>query len=184
MIYRRRPTPLHAARAGAAAGYCLALAVVALVLDNPLVLAADIAALLVAGTLAGCGRAMRRALLLAVPLAILIVLINALVTRDGLTVIARLGHLPVLGQIDVTLEATVYGGVLALRAVALILCGTLYTVAVDPDEMLQLFRRIVVPLSAHRDARHPARPGSAAGLPTTGRRAALPARDRRRPVCC
>ena len=69
-------------------------------------------------------------------------LVNALVTRDGLTVIVRLGDLPVLGQTDVTLEATVYGAVLGLRAVALVLCGALYTAAVDPDEVLRLFRRV------------------------------------------
>ncbi len=69
-------------------------------------------------------------------------LINALVTRNGLTVIARLGDLPILGQTEVTLEATAYGAVLGLRALALILCGTLYTTAVDPDEVLRLFRRV------------------------------------------
>ena len=35
-----------------------------------------------------------------------------------------------------------YGAVLGLRAVALILCGALYTAAVDPDEVLRLFRRV------------------------------------------
>ena len=85
---------------------------------------------------------MRRALAFAVPLAIVIALINALVTRNGLTVIVRLGDLPILGQTDVTLEATVYGAVLGLRALALILCGALYTAAIDPDEVLRLFRRV------------------------------------------
>ena len=47
-----------------------------------------------------------------------------------------------LGHTDVTLEATVYGGVLALRAIALILCCALYTLTVDPDQMLRAFRRI------------------------------------------
>src|SRR5205807_5920081 len=61
---------------------------------------------------------------------------------DGLTVIVRLGELPILGHTDVTLEATAYGGVLALRMLALILCGALYTAAVDPDEVLRLFRRV------------------------------------------
>jgi energy-coupling factor transport system permease protein len=70
------------------------------------------------------------------------VVINALVTRDGLTVIWRLGDLPVLGQTDITLEATTYGAILGLRAVAVILCGALYTAAVDPDEVLRLFRRV------------------------------------------
>src|SRR6202012_4328099 len=77
-----------------------------------------------------------------VPVALAIMVINAFVSRDGLTVIVRLGNLPILGQTDVTLEATVYGLILGLRAVALILCGTLYTVAVDPDEVLRLFRRV------------------------------------------
>ena len=93
--------------------------------------------------------------------------------------IARLGDLPVFGQIDVTLEATVYGAVLGLRAIALVLCGALYTAAVDPDEVLGLFRRFsfhsaltatlatrMVPVLA-RDARRLAeaqrcRPGPAA----------------------
>jgi energy-coupling factor transport system permease protein len=64
------------------------------------------------------------------------------VSREGLTVIIRLGDLPILGHTDVTLEATVYGAILGLRAIALILCGLLYTLAVDPDEVLRLFRRV------------------------------------------
>ena len=90
---------------------------------------------------AGVGREIRRAALLALPLGLLVMGVNMLVAQGGLTVIARLGDLPVFGQTDVTLEATVYGAVLGVRAVALILCGALYTVAVDPDEVLGLFRR-------------------------------------------
>ena len=47
-----------------------------------------------------------------------------------------------LGHTDITLEATAYGLILGLRAIALLLCGALYTVAVDPDEMLGLLRRV------------------------------------------
>jgi energy-coupling factor transport system permease protein len=142
VIYRRRASPLHSARAGAACAYCLALAVAALMLDNPIALSAVLISILGAGAGAKVWPEIRRAALLAVPLALLIVVINALVTRDGLTVIWRLGDLPVLGQTDVTLEATAYGAILGLRAVALILCGALYSAAVDPDEVLRLFRRI------------------------------------------
>lgn len=142
MSYRRRATPLHAAGAAAGCAYCLSLGLAALLLDSPIALAALGLAIFTAGVAAGVGAAMRRALVFAVPLAILIALINALVTRNGLTVIVRLGDLPILGQTDVTLEATVYGAVLGLRALALILCGALYTTAVDPDEVLRLFRRV------------------------------------------
>jgi energy-coupling factor transport system permease protein len=140
--YRRRASPLHAARAASACAFCLALALAALVLSSPLVLGALLVAVLAAGTGARVGRELRRALLYAVPLALLIAAINALVTRDGLTVIWRFGNLPLLGETDVTLEATVYGAVLGLKAVILILTGALYTLAVDPDRVLALFRRV------------------------------------------
>jgi energy-coupling factor transport system permease protein len=142
MAYRRRASPLHAARAGAACLYCLALAFAALTLSEPLALGAVTLAIAGAGIWAGVGREIHRAALLALPLAIVIAMINALVSRDGLTVIVRLGNLPVLGHTDITLEATAYGGILGFRAAALILAGALYTSAVDPDEVLRLFRRV------------------------------------------
>lgn len=142
MTYKRRASPLHAARAAAGCAYCLALAIGALALSAPLTLGAVTAAVALSGLLAGVGRVLRRAALFAIPLGLAVTLINALVTRDGLTVIARLGHLPLLGHADVTLEATAYGGVLGLRAATLILCAALYTAAVDPDEVLKLFRRV------------------------------------------
>ena len=142
MTYRRRASPLHAARAAAGCAYCAALAAVALIADHPVVLAAVLAAEIAAGIAAGMGRRLRRAALLVAPFALAIALINPIVTRDGLTVIARAGDIPWLGNVDITLEATAYGGVLALRAVALVLAGALYAAAVDPDEVLRMFRRV------------------------------------------
>jgi energy-coupling factor transport system permease protein len=140
--YRRRSSPLHSARAAAGCAYCLALAAAALLLSNPLALAGVTVAVLGAGVGAGVGRPLFRAALVALPLALAVMVVNALVTRDGLTVILRLGDLPVLGHTDVTLQATVYGAVLGLRALTVILCGGLYTLAVDPDQVLRLFRRL------------------------------------------
>jgi energy-coupling factor transport system permease protein len=142
LSYRRRASPLHAARAGVAAAYCLSLGAASLLLSAPLALGATALAIVLAGVAAGVGRELLRAARFAVVLGLAVMIINALVVRDGLTVILRLGDLPVLGQTDVTLEATAYGAILGLRAVALILCGALYTAAVDPDEILRLFRRV------------------------------------------
>jgi energy-coupling factor transport system permease protein len=142
MIYRWRASALHTARAGAGCAYCLALGIAALMASNPIVLGAVAAAVLAAGAAAGVGRPLLRAALWGIPVALVIMVINALVTRNGLTVIVRLGNVPLLGYTDITLEATVYGAILGLRAVALILCGLLYTLAVDPDEVLRLFRRV------------------------------------------
>ncbi|MGH2863426.1 MAG: CbiQ family ECF transporter T component, partial [Solirubrobacteraceae bacterium] len=112
-----------------------------LIQSNPVVLGATALSLLAAGELGRVGRELRRALALAVGLALGVCLINALVTRNGLTVIWRFGNLPVLGQTNVTLEGTVAGAVLGLRAAALVLLGALYSLTVDPDELLRLFRR-------------------------------------------
>jgi energy-coupling factor transport system permease protein len=142
MIYRRRATPLHAARAAAGCAWCLSLAIATLMASSPIMLGAVTVAVLGGGMAAGVGRRLARAALWGLPVALTIMAINALVTRDGLTVIIRLGDLPILGHTDITLEATVYGAILGLRAVTLILCGLLYTLAVDPDEVLRLFRRV------------------------------------------
>lgn len=141
MIYRRRDSALHAARASVGAAFSVALVVAALVSSHPLVLAAILAAAIGAGLAAGVGCEMRTVARFAVPLGIFIAAVNPLVTRDGLTVIARLGDVPPLGQLDVTLEATVAGGVLGLRAVALVMAFALYSAAVDPDELLRVARR-------------------------------------------
>jgi energy-coupling factor transport system permease protein len=49
---------------------------------------------------------------------------------------------PVLGPLEVTLEALAWGGVAGLRVFALILAFALYSAAVDPDQVLRLFRRL------------------------------------------
>jgi energy-coupling factor transport system permease protein len=141
--YLRRASPLHAARAGVGCAYCIALACGALLLSAPVALGALTVAIFLAGVAAGVGPQMRRAALLGAGLWLMVAAINAVVAGgQGLTVIVRLGDLPLLGHTDITLESLVYGGVLGLRAVALILCGALYTAAIDPDEVLKLFRRV------------------------------------------
>ncbi len=142
MSYRRRPSPLHAARALIGSAYCVVLAAVALSFEHPLLLLAALAAVLIAAAGAGVGGAVARVLAWSLPFAALIAVINALVVRDGVTVIARLGSLPPLGQLDITREALAYGGVLGLRALVVIGCFALHSAAVDPDDLLRAFRRV------------------------------------------
>jgi len=142
MRYRRRASPLHAARAAAGGAYCLALAICALVFEHPVVLGAVAIAALGAAAGAGVGREVARTARYTVPLAILVAVVNALVVRDGLTVLARFGDVPPFGQIDVTAEALVYGLVLGARVLVIVLCCALFTAAVDPDAVLRLFRRV------------------------------------------
>jgi energy-coupling factor transport system permease protein len=142
MIYRRRASPLHAARAAAGGAYCVALATCALSFQHPLILAATVAAAVGAGIAAGATGELLSAARFTIPLGLLVALVNPFVIHEGLTVVWRFGEVPPFGQIDVTLEALVYGLLLGARVVAVALCCALFVAAVDPDETLRLFRRV------------------------------------------
>jgi len=139
--HRRRSSPLHAARAGVGALWCVALGSVALSFEHPLLLATMLAVVLLAAAAANVGRAVARAVAWATPFGVVIAVVNALVVRDGVTVIFRGGRVPALGQLDVTLEALTYGALLGLRAIIVMACAALLAAAVDPDELLRAVRR-------------------------------------------
>jgi energy-coupling factor transport system permease protein len=122
--------------------WALALTAAALMLFHPLVLLALTLAVLGAGFGAGVGRQLARTLRTAAIVAVPIVAINILVSRDGLTVFARLGDLGPFGQGNLTVEAAVYGAVIGLKVTLLILVTTLASLAVDPDELLRAFHRM------------------------------------------
>ena len=177
-FYRRLASPLHAARAGVGAMWALALTAATLMLFHPLVLLALTLAVLGAGYGAGVGRQLTRTLRTAAIVVVPIVAINVLVSRDGLTVFARLGDLGPFGQGDLTVEAAVYGAVIGLKVTLLILVTTLASLAVDPDELLRAPAPAVVSLRAHRLALHPHDPAARGRLRAPGRGPAHPARGR------
>lgn len=141
-IYKRLASPLHATRAGVGALWCIALALAALAGDSPIVLLLVLSSVLAAAALAGVGRELARSLRVAAIVAVPIVAVNVLVSREGLTVFARLGDLGPFGQGDLTVEALLYGATIALKVTILMLATTLASVAVDPDEVLRAARRL------------------------------------------
>jgi energy-coupling factor transport system permease protein len=139
--YRPRSSPLHAARAGAAAAFCSALALTGALYEHPLVLGAALVAIVAAGVAAGVGREVGLSLKLALPLALLVTVVNPLVYPEGDTLLVRGGEL--LGRrLDITLEALAAGGLAGLRAAVIVVALGLLSAAVDPDELLRLFRRV------------------------------------------
>jgi energy-coupling factor transport system permease protein len=139
--HRRRASPLHAARAGIAAAWCVTLGLVALSFEHPLLLATVLAVTLAAAAAAHVRREVGRAVAWSLGLACLIAFVNALVTRDGVTVVFRGDAVPGIGRLDITAEALAYGAMLGLRAVAIIACAALLAAVVDPDELLRAVRR-------------------------------------------
>jgi energy-coupling factor transport system permease protein len=119
----------------------MALALVPLLYDSPLVLAGALVAAVCAGVAAGVGRELARAAWFAVPLVLLIVIVNPLVYREGETLLIRGGEL--LGyRIEITLEALAFGGAAGLRLFVLALAFALFSATVDPDDLLRLVRRV------------------------------------------
>ena len=170
MTYRRRASPLHAARAGVGSLYCVVLAGVALSFEHPLLLGAVLLAVVLAAAGAGVGDVVARSLLWGLPFALLIAVVNALVVREGLTVIWRFGELPPFGAVDVTLEATTYG---AHPRPARADRHRLLRAALGRDRPRRAAARVppaVVPLRADGGAR------DADGAGAGARRAALPRR--------
>ena len=176
MIYLRRASPLHATRAAVASAWCVVLALVALSFEHPLVLAR--AARRCRGRRRG--RARRRgasllALAFALPFALLVGLVNPLVVRDGLTVIARLGTVPVLGAARHHRR----GDRVRRRArrcarSSSIGCFALHSAAVDPDDLLRAFRRISFRSALTAALATRLVPVLGARRPAAARRAALP----------
>jgi len=114
---------------------------VAVVHESPLVLGAALGGTVAAAAAAGVASELGRAARLVVPLALLLVAVNALTSREGETLLIRGGEL--LGwRLDITLEAVAYGAVAALRVTALMMALALFTAVVDPDDTLRLFRRV------------------------------------------
>ena len=133
-------SPLHRASPGASVAFLGALAVVSFVYSSPLVLVAVTAATALAGVLAGAGRAVRASLRLGLTLLLFMIVVNALVTHRGDTILIRGWDLPVIGNTDVTLESLAAGAAIGLRVVAVVLAFTVYSACVDPDRVLRLLR--------------------------------------------
>jgi len=68
------------------------------------------------------------------------IVINALVSREGATLIWRGPRLAVLGRLDITLEAIAYGAGMALRLSSVILAFSLLSIFVDADRVLGMLK--------------------------------------------
>ena len=105
--------------------------------SDPLVLIAATVGVVIAGYGSGAKRAVNFSLKLGGFLALTMVVVNALVTGRGATVLARLGDWPLLGRVDVTAEAIAAGAVIGLRAMGTMVVIGVWSACVDPDRILQ-----------------------------------------------
>jgi energy-coupling factor transport system permease protein len=114
----------------------------AIVFEHPLILAALLCSVLVAAWRSGVLSAVLRVLSFSVPLAVGIATVNAIFVRDGVKVIFHSSQIPVLGRIDVTAEAALYGGILGLRTLVVIAAAALFSTVVCTDSLLRSARHL------------------------------------------
>jgi energy-coupling factor transport system permease protein len=145
LAYAPGRSPLHRASPGASIAFLGGLAAVAFVLSSPLILLSVGLAASLAGIAAGARRAVAASLRLALPLLIVMAAINVLVSHRGETILLRGWELPVLGNMDVTLESLAEGGRIGLLVLAAIIPFAVYSACVDPDRVLRNLR----PLARH-----------------------------------
>lgn len=144
LAYAPRRGPLGRARPWIAAVFLLPLAVAAFAVANPIVLLAAGAAAYGAGVASGAGASLRMPLRWSVGIGLMVIAVNALASQRGATILLRGWDLPLLGQVDVSLEALAEGAVLALRIVVALIVFAVWSACVDPDRIL----RAVRPLAA------------------------------------
>jgi energy-coupling factor transport system permease protein len=138
--YAPRGGPLDDADALAATVFLGSFAFVAFAFANPIVLCGAAAAVTVAGLAAGGQRALAAAVRWGLWLGLVFVIVNALTAQRGDTILLRGFDAPVLGQIDVSGEALVEGGVLALRVIVVLMAFAVQSACVDPNRLLRLLR--------------------------------------------
>ncbi len=147
LAYVPRREPLQTASLAAVSVYLGAFLLVGFLSSDPLVLIGVACGAAIAGFSCGAGRAVRFSFRLGLFLMITMVVVNALTTGRGATVLLRLGEWPLLGRVDVTLEAIAAGLVIGLRVMATMIVIGVWSACVDPDRILRAARGI-----AHRSA--------------------------------
>ena len=140
LTYTPRPGLLQSASAAAAIAYLGSFVVAGFLFSNPLLLVAAGAGAVIAGIVAGARDAVTASARAGLTLALLITVVNGLVTDRGETVLARLGHWPLLGQVNVTAEALGVGAVIGLRVMVAMIAFGVYSACVNPDAVLRLLR--------------------------------------------
>lgn len=140
-FYKDRDTPVHRLHPAAKLAVVLAVVVAALVLAHPNYLLA-----LLVGTIvvARTGRVLREwwsFMRLFAFIALMVVVINTLVSSRGETTFWEGPYVWGFGQLSISLEGVVYGSVMALRLYVVVAAFTIVSLTVHPDEFTQLLAR-------------------------------------------
>lgn len=138
---RRRRHATRTVRPRLAGAWVTALLIATLVIGTPAALGGLLLLLIAAGRWLGAGSTTGRMLRVGIPFAVVLLVIQTLIDRTGLTVVARLGDAGPLGQLDITAEALAGAVTQALRVLCGLTVSAMALELVDVDRVLASVRR-------------------------------------------
>jgi len=121
--------------------YIAVLFSIIMISDNPLFVLGVFLITLLALAEAGALEKGERLLRVGIWAALLIMIINPLVIHAGETILWSGPKLPVLGRMEISMEAVCYGAVMGLRLMSLMTLFCLYNEILDPDRLLSYMSR-------------------------------------------
>ena len=138
--YRKKQSLTHRLHPVTQVTLVSVLILFSLLCDNPLVLASIIAATAVLAFSADVFAEWLSWWRLCLVIGLLALVLNPLLSHRGATVLWLGPRLPVIGRIDITLEAVAFGAAMALRIVAVVWAFALLSLTLDPDRLLGLLK--------------------------------------------
>jgi energy-coupling factor transport system permease protein len=146
LSYRDRDTVIHALSPLVKLAWGGGLVVLSLIFSHPLYILILFLSIIPLVRLAGVGREWASTLKLALWLGLSIIIINALFSYHGDHVLLTAPfRLPVVGSPVITLEAIVYGAVMALRLAVIIAVFSLINLTVHPDDIMAVLLKMRLP---------------------------------------
>jgi len=144
--YEQKHTLIHRLNPAVKLVWGAVIVILCLLFEHPLYILALLFPLAVVIRLAGAWKQWTSVLKLSLWLGFAIVIINALMSYHGEHVLVSTPFtLPVLGRPFITVEAILFGAVMALKLVVIITAFTFINLTVHPDDMLAVFLKIKIP---------------------------------------
>jgi len=144
--YRDRGTPVHRLNPFGKLAWLGSIIALTLILDNPVFLLLLFISTLPVVRAARVWSEWRSSIKFTAYLCAAIILINALVSSNGATVLFAFPfRMPVMGTPVITLEAVFYGAAMCLRLLAIISAFAVITFTVHPDDLMLAMIKVKLP---------------------------------------
>jgi len=144
--YRDRGTPVHRLNPFGKLAWLGSIIALTLILDNPVFLLLLFISTLPVVRAARVWSEWRSSIKFTAYLCAAIILINALVSSNGATVLFAFPfQMPVMGTPVITLEAVFYGAAMCLRLLAIISAFAVITFTVHPDDLMLAMIKVKLP---------------------------------------